>query len=164
MIQTLVLRTDNARERMAEAWRLACAYLELSKPVRVTIQEYKPRRSLEQNSLMWGRLTDIAEQVLWPVDGQLVCMTPEDWKHVLSAGLKKDQRVAAGVEGGFVILGQHTSRMTVSEMQDFIEFIHSFGSERGVKWKSHDLDAIDCEFVDVSNPQIDEVKKLEADK
>lgn len=134
MIQTVVLRTDNARERMAEAWRLACAYLELSKPVRVTLQEYVPKRSLDQNALMWARLTDIADQVIWPVDGQMVCMTPEDWKHVLSAGLKKNQRVAAGVEGGCVILGQHTSRMTVAEMQELLEFIEWFGNERGVRW------------------------------
>lgn len=35
----VVLRVDNARERMAAAWRMACELLELGKPVRVEVGE-----------------------------------------------------------------------------------------------------------------------------
>ena len=96
-------------------------------------------RSQEQNQLMWSCLTDIARQVEWPVDGRMVKMDREDWKHVLSAGLKKTLRVAAGIEGGFVMLGQSTSRMTVAEMGDLITLIHSFGDSHGVKWSRTSL-------------------------
>ena len=109
--QTVILRVENARDRMAHAWALACRLLEVGKSVRVTLEELQPKRSLEQNAKLWAVLTDIAHQVQWPVDGKMQYLAPEDWKDILSAGLRKSQRVAAGVEGGFVMLGQRTSRM-----------------------------------------------------
>lgn len=92
------------------------------------------RRSQEQNNLMWSRLSDIASQIEWPVDGKMQHITPTDFKDILTAGLTKVTRVAAGVEGGFVILGARTSRMTVSQMQELLDFIWWFGNERGVIW------------------------------
>jgi hypothetical protein len=132
--QTVILRVENARDRMAHAWALACRLLEVGKSVRVTLEELQPKRSLEQNAKMWAVLTDIAHQVQWPVDGKMQYLAPEDWKDILSAGLRKSQRVAAGVEGGFVMLGQRTSRMRVGEMVELIELAHAFGAERGVVW------------------------------
>lgn len=131
---TFVLRPENARERMAAAWRFACQFLELGQAAKVEVSEAKPTRSLEQNSKLWATLTDISRQVQWPVDGRMQSLSPEDWKHVLTAGLKKHQRVAQGVDGGFVILGQSTSRMTVGEMVELIELCQAFGAERGVQW------------------------------
>ena len=87
---------------------------------------------------MWSLLTDLANQVQWPVDGSLKLLIPDDWKHIMTAGLKKDQRVAAGIDGGFVILGQHTHKMTKAEMTDLIELILAFGNERNVKWSDND--------------------------
>lgn len=88
------------------------------------------RRTTMQNSKMWPMLHDIASQVKWPVNGVMVEMTPDDWKHVLSAGFKKEQRVAAGIDGGYVILGQHTSKFTKEEMASFIELMYAFGADR----------------------------------
>lgn len=96
----------------------------------VTVQE--PTRSLEQNARLWAMLTEVAEQVDWPVDGRMQKLSPEDWKAILSAGLKREQRVAQGVDGGFVLLGQRTSRMTKREMSDLMELIAAFGAEHGV--------------------------------
>jgi hypothetical protein len=132
--QTVILRVENARDRMAHAWALACRLLEVGKSVRVTLEELQPKRSLEQNAKLWAVLTDIAHQVQWPVDGKMQYLAPEDWKDILSAGLRKSQRVAAGIEGGFVMLGQRTSRMRVGEMVELIELAHAFGAERGVVW------------------------------
>ena len=98
------------------------------------------KRSEEQNAKMWAMLTDISRQLLWPVNGREVRMCPADWKHVLSAGLKKEQRVAAGIDGGFVILGQHTSRFTVGEMADMITLMEAFGSTRNVVWTDPKLE------------------------
>lgn len=96
------------------------------------------RRSLEQNRLMWELLSDISESLQWPVDGELQWLTKEDWKVLLTAGLKREHRIAKGIWGGFVLLGTPTSRMTVEEMTELIELIIAFGTERGVIW-SHDL-------------------------
>jgi hypothetical protein len=83
---------------------------------------------------MWALLTDLANQVEWPVDGRMQLLDPYDWKHIMSAGLKKHQRVAAGIDGGFVILGQYTHRMNRTEMSDLLTLIQAFGAEHGVKW------------------------------
>jgi hypothetical protein len=92
--------------------------------------EFKaPRRSLEQNALLWARLTDIAHQVEWY--GQK--LTPEDWKDVFTAALRK-ARVVPGIDGGFVPLGMRTSDMSKGEMADLLELIGAFGAERGVKF------------------------------
>lgn len=132
--QAVVLRPENARSRMEFAWKKVCEYLQHDKPVMVTIDEFKSKRSLDQNRKLWACLTDISEQVEWPVDGKLQRLSPEDWKDILSAGLHKSQRVAQGVDGGFVMLGQRTSKMTVGDMVELIEFIQWFGAEKGVRW------------------------------
>lgn len=92
------------------------------------------RRSTEQNSKMWPLLTDISNQLEWKVNGYKTKISPEDWKHILSAGFKKEQRIAEGIDGGFVILGQHTSKFNKNEMAMFIELIYAFGAEHGIKW------------------------------
>ena len=134
MTQTFILQLDNARDRMDFAWKKACEILEIGKPVKVTLDEYKSKRSLEQNAKLWACLTDIARQVQWPVDGKLQYLTPDDWKDILTAGLHKSQRVAQGVDGGFVMLGQRTSKMKVGEMVELLDFIQWFGAEKGVRW------------------------------
>lgn len=135
MTTAFFLRPDNARQRMKDVWALACQILQIpDTAVRVKVEECKPTRTLEQNAKMWAVLSDIARQVEWPVDGKMQLLLAEDWKDILSAGLKKHQRVAQGVEGGFVMLGQRTSKMNIAQMVELIELCHAFGAERGVRW------------------------------
>jgi len=101
---------------------------------RVHLGARKSTRTTEQNSMLWSILTDLSEQVQWPIDGVIGWMTPEEWKDILTAGLKKHQRIAQGIEGGFVILGTRTSRMSIADMVELIELAHAFGAERGVVW------------------------------
>ena len=105
-------------------------------PLRLVVGE--TTRSTLQNSLMWAVLTDISRQVEWPVDGKPQKLDPTDWKHVLTAGLKQETRVARGVGGGFVVLGQRTSKMTKRELSEVIEFAYAFGAEHGVKWTENE--------------------------
>lgn len=86
-------------------------------------------RSLESNAKMWAMLGDIAKQVVW----HGVKLDAEDWKHVLSAGIKK-QRAVPGIDGGFVVLGQRTSKMGVKEMAELIELAQHFGDSKQVQW------------------------------
>lgn len=60
-------------------------------------------------------------------------LSSEDWKNIFSASLK-GQRSAPGLDGGFVVLGQSTSRMSVGEMRDLIELIQAFGAGKSVKF------------------------------
>jgi hypothetical protein len=84
-------------------------------------------------------LRDISKQVQWSVNGVKTFMDAEDWKDVLTAALKRHQRVAEGIEGGFVFLGMRTSKAAKSEIVDLIELMYAFGSERGVKWTEPDV-------------------------
>ena len=131
---TFILRPENARDRMASAWKFACQFLELGKAAKVTVEEAKPTRSIEQNSRMWALLTDVSRQVQWPVDGRMQHLPPEDWKDIFTAALTRGQRVAQGIEGGFVMLGGRTSRMKVGEMCELQDLIEAFGAEHGVEW------------------------------
>lgn len=92
------------------------------------VVEIKPRtRSLEQNSRLWAILTDVSNQVVW--HGRK--LTQEEWKHVFTASLKR-QDVVPGLDGGFVALGLSTSKMTKKELSDLMELISAFGVEQGV--------------------------------
>jgi hypothetical protein len=90
------------------------------------------KRSIEQNSLLWGLLSDVSRQVDWY--GQK--LTPENWKDIFSASLRKS-KVVPGVDGNFVVLGQRTSKMTKKEFSDLLELIQAFGAEHGVKFETN---------------------------
>jgi hypothetical protein len=81
--------------------------------------------------MMWANLEDIAQQVVW----YGVKLTKDEWKDVLTAALKK-QKVVPGIEGGFVVIGARTSKMTVSEMTELIELSTAFGTQQGVKFRA----------------------------
>lgn len=92
----------------------------------VTVQP--PTRSLAANARMWALLTEVSQQVVW--HGRK--LSPESWKHVFSAALKK-QEVVPNLDGtGFVVLGQSTSQMSVAEMNEMQELISAFGAQHGV--------------------------------
>ena len=95
----------------------------------VLISISRPRRTLDQNSLLWPLLTDISKQVEWY--GQY--LTKEEWKDVFTAALKK-QKAVPGIDGGFVVIGAHTSKMNKSEFSELIELIFAFGANQDVEW------------------------------
>ena len=92
----------------------------------VTIQE--PKRTLEQNALLWALLHRVSL-----IDWYGQTLTPEEWKDVFTAALKK-QKAVPGIDGGFVILGQRTSKMSKRELGDLLELIYAFGAERGINF------------------------------
>ncbi len=110
------------------AWEAAKEGLQAGKRLVLTLTE--ETRSNEQNAKMWATLGEIANQVDWY--GQK--LTAEEWKWVLSASLKK-QRAVQGIDGGFVVLGQSTSKMTIAEMSEMIELAIAFGAQQGVIFK-----------------------------
>lgn len=88
------------------------------------------RRSTAQNSRLWAMLNDVARDVEWY--GRK--LTPEEWKHVFSAALSK-QDIVPNLDGtGFVVLGKSTSAMSVREVCDLIDLIDAFGSQHAVAW------------------------------
>jgi len=118
----IIVRGDGDR-RKAAGW---CA----KAPNGTRIEYRRSKRSTPQNSLLWARLTDVAEQVEWY--GQK--LAPSDWKDMFTASLRK-ARVVPGIDpGSFVLLGLHTSEMDKEEMTNLLDLIDAFAAERGVTW------------------------------
>ena len=89
----------------------------------------EPTRSLDQNAKLWPMLHDVADQVVW--HGQK--LTPENWKDVFTAALKR-AKVVPGLDGGFVVCGQRSSSMSKREFSELLELMMAFGAEHGVMW------------------------------
>lgn len=86
-----------------------------------------PTRNLEQNSLLWPWLTAISKGVDWYGNK----LTADEWKDVLTASLKRE-KVVPGINGGFVVLGQSTSRMNKKDFSELLELTIAFATQHGV--------------------------------
>ena len=90
-------------------------------------------RTLDQNSAQWPILQAFADQLVWPVNGKMVKMTDEEWKDVLTAAFKRETvRLAMGLDGGVVMLGQRTSQFGKGTFSAWLEFLHATAADRGV--------------------------------
>ena len=97
----------------------------------VTIQE--ANRSLDQNAAQWPILESFSAQLTWPVNGQMVKMSAEEWKDVLTAAFQQETaRLAMGLNGGVVMLGQRTSKFGKKKFSEWLEFLHAVAAQRGV--------------------------------
>ena len=119
MRQVFFLEHDIARRNALRAVQEAPAGM------MVVVQE--KTRTLDQNALLWPLLTAVSRQVVW----HGTKLSPDEWKDVFTAALKK-QKVVPGIDGGFVVCAQRTSLMPKSEFSDLIELIYAFGAEQGV--------------------------------
>lgn len=123
---TVILRTDADRDKVR---RWACKV-----PDGTSVEFRAPRRSHDQNRLLWAMLGDVAAQVEW----YGTKLSADDWKDVFSASLCR-ARVVPGIDAGtFVPLGMRTSDMTKQEFSDLLELIRAFGAERNVQWTDDD--------------------------
>jgi len=101
----------------------------------VVITLGRETRSKDQNARLWPSLQDVASQVDWYGNK----LSKEDWKDVFSAAWKK-QEVVPGIDGGFVIMGIRTSKMSKAEFSQLLEIIYAFGAEKNVKWSEKSLE------------------------
>ena len=121
MRRTFHLVHKQARQRALEALQDA--------PDGYVVTIHEPTRNLEQNAALWAALSDISKQVEWY--GQR--LTPEEWKDVFTASLKR-QKVVPGLDGGFVVCGLSTSKMGKSEFSQLLDIAYAFGAEKEVKF------------------------------
>ena len=91
-------------------------------------------RTLEQNAAQWPYLDAFSRQLKWPVNGEMVWMTPEEWKDVLTAAFQGETvRLAKGMNGGVVMLGLRTSKMGKGRFSEWIEFLKATAVMREVE-------------------------------
>lgn len=129
MTRAILINAQQGHTAMARLWTEAKAHLMAGR--RMVLELKEETRSTEQNARMWAMLAEIAAQVVW--HGRK--LTSEEWKHVFSASLKR-QDVVPGLDGGFVVLGTSTSKMTIREMGDLMELMSAFAAQQGVRFSA----------------------------
>ena len=107
-------------------------------PVELVLRRPKNQRSLDQNRRLWAVLSDVSRQVEWY--GRY--LSKEAWKDIFSAALER-QDVVPGLEGGFVMIGGRTSKMTKQRFADLLTLIDAFGTDHGVQWSDPALRVFD---------------------
>ena len=123
--QTFILVHETARKRALAAVTTA--------PDGFVTVVCEPTRNLDQNAAQWPILQAFSDQLVWPVNGRMETLTPEEWKDLLTAAFKRETvRVAMGLDGGMVMLGARTSKFGKKEFSDWLEFLHATAADRGV--------------------------------
>jgi hypothetical protein len=123
---TILLRSDMDRDQ-AHHW------VDIA-PLGCSIEFKRSRRTLDQNALLWARLTEVSQRIEWY--GQK--LLPADWKDMFTASLRK-ARVVPGLDpGSFVVVGLHTSDMTKDEMGQLLDLIDAFAAQHGVEFKERE--------------------------
>lgn len=129
---------------MKQTWKLnplgkraACQHI-MAAPEDHVATLGEPNRNLDQNAAQWPILEAFAQQLEWPINGKMQKITADDWKDILTCAFRNEQpRVAMGLSGGMVLLGQRTSQFSKREFSDWLEFLNATAAERGVQFTSN---------------------------
>ena len=120
-----ILRDNTIRSNACQAIKDA--------PTGYAVSVGEATRSLDQNAAQWPILQAFADQLQWPINGRMEWLTKEDWKDILTAAFKQElARVAPGLDGGMVLLGQRTSTFGKKQFSDWLEFLHATAVARDV--------------------------------
>lgn len=122
MTSYFVLAHDTARQRAQEAIKTA--------PEGYVVQIKEPTRNRGQNALLWSLLGQVSNQVNWHGNK----LTSDEWKSVFTASMKQ-QKVVAGIDGGFVVCGRSTSKMSKKDFSELCDLIFAFGAQQGVSFR-----------------------------
>jgi hypothetical protein len=88
-----------------------------------------PTRSNDANAKMWAMLTDIS---LAKPEGRM--HSPEVWKTLAMHACGHEVQFLNGLNGEPFPAGFRSSRLSVAQMSELIEFLYEFGARHGVRW------------------------------
>ena len=106
------------------------------------VLEVRPQtRSSEQNRLLHAALTDIAQQVEWM--GQKLSV--EVWKRLCMASWLREKKeqpmLIPALDGnGFDVIFERTSKLSVTQCSELLEWCFAFGAEHGVKFRERSME------------------------
>lgn len=126
MSQTIILRGDLQR---ALAKRLID-----QAPHDAVVKIGAARRSAEANAKMWAMLSDISRA---KPEGRT--HIPEVWKTLAMHACGHEVQFLNGLNGEPFPAGFRSSKLSVNQMSDLIEFLYEYGSRHGIKWSEPDL-------------------------
>lgn len=123
--RVFVIRGDDVRKRVIQYATEA--------PIETAVTFAELTRTLDQNAAQWPILQAFADQLQWPVNGQMVWLSDEEWKDILTAAFEGERvRLAQGLDGGVVMLGRRTSKFGKKKFSDWLEFLHATAAARDV--------------------------------
>lgn len=117
--QAYRLTSAGARNRVLDAIRAA--------PDGWLVEIGEPKRSLDQNALLWVLLTKLSE-----ARPQGREATPETWKVLCMHAAGHACQFEIGLDGRPFPVGFRSSRMSKSQMRDLIEWIYAYAAECGI--------------------------------
>ena len=120
-MQTVIIRGD-------EQQQLACQIVRAA-PLGSIVRVSPPKRTIDQNAKMYAMLSDISRA---KPDGR--CHTPEVWKALAMHACGHAVQFETGLDGHPFPIGFRSSRLSVSQMSDLIEFLYEYGARYEVKW------------------------------
>ena len=120
----LILANDEVRKRALQ-WVAAA-------PIGTRVEFKAPKRTLDQNSLMWALLTDVSRQAVHFG----VKYSPDDWKLIFMAALSREMRTAINLDGDGIVPLTRSSDLSVEEMGDLITLILAWGDQHGIAFHS----------------------------
>ena len=119
--QTIILRGDVQRQ-------LAKRLIDAA-PVDAVVNVREAKRTIDQNAKLWAMLSDVSRA---KPDGR--CHTTEVWKCLFMQACGHEVQFLMGLDGNPFPSGFKSSRLSVRQMCELIDFIDAWGSERGVQW------------------------------
>ena len=120
-----------AHKAMATAWTHCKAMLTAGH--RLVLDIRTEDRTAAQNRLQWPILTAFSDQLLWPVNGRMERLAPDEWKDLLTAAFRGESvRLAMGLSGGVVMLGTRTSKFSKAQFSEWIGFLYATAADREV--------------------------------
>jgi len=119
----LILANGNVRERAVDWIKRA--------PEGTRVEFKGPKRTLDQNALMWAMLGDIAEQKKHLGRSY----NTDQWKCIFLHALGRETQFIPALAGkDFIPYGQRSSDLSKEEMSELIDFMHAWGTENGVQF------------------------------
>lgn len=126
--KTIILAHDTARKLAAEhCWAV---------PEGWGVVFSEAGRTLEQNAYQWPYLQGFSEQMQWPVNGEMVRLSNDEWKDILTSAFEEEvkPRLAMGFEGaGVVMLGRRTSKFGKKKFAEWMEYLMAAAALKGVE-------------------------------
>lgn len=117
----IILRSQADRDR-ASKWAQTA-------PFGTRVEFKKEKRTLDQNSLMWAMLTDVAQQATH--NG--VRYTPDQWKILMMHACGWEVQFIPALDGKtFLPWGNRSSDLSKEEMSELIDFIAAWCAENGI--------------------------------
>lgn len=122
------------RQQIIKAGNACLDFLRNGLAVEIIVREYRTKRTIEQNAMLHGICGEIAKVRPWA--GAM--LDAEGWKRLLvDAWLRESGkaqcRAVPSLDGqSVVMLGKQTSKMTVAELSELIEFALAWAANNGV--------------------------------